>query len=39
MYIRVMSKQLETEMFGYQLVALYDTTAFNVVDSVHICDN
>ena len=39
MYIRVMSKQLERDMFGYQLVAPYYTAAFNVVDSVQLCDN
>jgi len=39
MYIRVMSKQLEREMFGYQLVAPCVITAFNVVDSICTCDN
>jgi len=39
MYIRVMSKQLEREIFGYQLVAPYERTAYNVVDSVNIFDN
>jgi len=37
--IPVMSKQLERETSGYQLVAPYERTAYNVVDSVNICDN
>jgi len=39
MYIRIMSKQLEREIFGYQLVAPNEKTAFNVVDSVNVCEN
>ena len=38
MYIRIMSKQLEREIFGYQLVAPYEKTAFNVVDSINVCE-
>ena len=38
-YIRVMSKQLEREMSGCQLVAPCNTTAFNVVDSIYKCDS
>ena len=33
MYIRIMSKQLEREMSGCQLVDPCNTPAFNVVDS------